>query len=84
MVCLLVMTMMGMNSMSKQMQKEFDSNWISKEEFLLSVVNVLLDYLCDVYTPREVVELLASAGFTRGDCQDLRFDDDTISSVFDR
>ena len=65
--------------MSKKMQAEFDANFFDYKP----LADFLLDYVCEMYSIREVIALLKSAGYTRAQLLYLRFDDIDISAVFD-
>jgi len=66
--------------MSKQIQKEFDSNFLDFE----SLAGSLLDALCQLHGVLFVISLLKDLGYTRAEIQYLQFDDVNISEVFDK
>lgn len=66
--------------MSKQMQKEFDSNFLDFE----SLAGSLLDSLVELHGVLFVISLLKDLGYTRAEIQHLQFDDLNISEVFDK
>ena len=54
------------------------------KRFLMeNVANDLLDHLCETTSPREVIELLKSMGYSKYDCEDLQFDREDIEEVYE-